>query len=142
LPASNNSKSAFPASSATHGLEGSVRNGTLIIVEGTPLPSSGKITSEPFSQGWRIVTNLSGQGLDRHFSQIGWTVFQKAAPVQASILCLAKRRPFLKAFRKILQTIGVKKFNCLEVTSVVKKTVMGVTYVHMSARARNIQKRL
>jgi hypothetical protein len=122
-------------------LEGSVKNGTLIIVEGTPLPSSGEITSQPFSQGWRIVTNLSGQGLDRHFSQIGWTVFQKAAPVHASILSLGKSRP-LKAFRKILRTIGVKKFNCLEVTRVVKKTVMGVTYVHMSARARNIQKRL
>jgi hypothetical protein len=122
-------------------LEGSVKNGTLIIVEGTPLPGFGKITSEPFSKGWRIVTNLSGQGLDRHFSQIGWTVFQKAALVQANILCLGKSQPFLKAFRKILRNIGAKKFNCLEVTSVVEKTIMGVTYVHMSARARNIQKR-
>jgi hypothetical protein len=122
-------------------LEGSVKNGSLIIVEGTPLPDFGKITSEPFSKGWRIVTNLSGQGLDRHFSRVGWTVFQKAAPVQANILCLGKSQPFLKAFRKILQNIGARKFNCLEVTGVVKKTVMGVTYVHMSARARNIQKR-
>jgi hypothetical protein len=122
-------------------LEGSVKNGTLIIVEGTPLPGSGKILSEPFSKGWRIVTNLSGRGLDRHFSQIGWTVFQKAAPVQASILCLGKNQPFLKAFRKILRNIDARKFNCLEVTSIVKKTVMGVTYIRMSARARNIQKR-
>ncbi len=122
-------------------MEGSIRNGTLIIVEGTPLPDSGKITSEPFSRGWRIVTNLRGQGLDRHFSHIGWTVFQKAAPVQASILCFGKSQSFLKAFRKILRNIGAKKFNCLEITSVIEKTVMGVTYVHISARARNIQKR-
>lgn len=122
-------------------MEGSVKDGTLIIVEGTPLPDSGKITSEPFSRGWRMVTNLKGQGLDRHFSDFGWTVFQKAAPVQASILCLGKSQPFLKAFRKILRTIGARKFNCLEITNVIEKTVMGVTFVHMSARARNIQKR-
>lgn len=122
-------------------MEGSVKNGTLIIVEGTPLPDSGKITSEPFSKGWRRVTNLRGQGLDRHFSHIGWTVFQKAAPVQASILSFGRSEPFLLAFRKLLRNVGAKKFNCLEITGVTKKAFMGVTYVHMSARARNIQKR-
>jgi hypothetical protein len=122
-------------------MEGSVKNGTLMIVEGTALPDSGQITSEPFAKGWRVVTNLRGQGLDKYFNHIGWTVFQKAAPVQASILCLEKSQPFLIAFRKILRNIGAKKFNCLEITSVIKKTFMGVTYVHMSARARNIQQR-
>jgi hypothetical protein len=122
-------------------LEGSVKNGTLIIAEGTPLPDSGKITSEPFSQGWRMITNLRGQGLDRHFSQMGWTVFQKATPLSAYSLGFGERQAVLKAFHKILRDSGAKKFNCLEVTSLVKKSVMGVTYVGMSARARNIQKR-
>lgn len=122
-------------------MEGSVKNGTLIIVEGTPLPPFGKITSDPFCKGWRIIKNLSGQGLDKDFSRVGWTVFQKAAPVQASIMCLGTSQPLLKAFRKVLRKIGVKRFNCLEVTSVVQKTVMGVAYVRMSARARNIQQR-
>jgi hypothetical protein len=122
-------------------MQGSLKNGTLIIVEGTPLPDSGKITSEPFSKGWRMVTNLRGQGLDRYFSHMGWTVFQKAAPVQANILCFGKSEPFLKIFRKLLRNIGSKKFNCLEITGVNKRAFMGITYVHMSARARNIQKR-
>jgi hypothetical protein len=123
-------------------MQASLKNGTLIIAEGTSLPNSSKITSEPFSHGWRMITNLRGQGLDRHFSQMGWTVFQKATPLSVYSLGFGERQTVLKAFYKILQNSGAKKFNCLEVTSVVKKTVMGVTYVGMSARARNIQKRL
>jgi hypothetical protein len=122
-------------------MPGSLKNGTFIIAEGTSLPDSSKITSEPFSQGWRMITNLRGQGLDRHFSQIGWTVFQKATPLSVKSLGFGESQTLLKAFHKILRDSGSRKFNCVEITRAVTKTFLGVSYVQMSARARNIQKR-
>ncbi len=118
-----------------------LRTGTLIIAEGTSLPDSSKITSEPFSKGWRMITNLRGQGLDKHFSQMGWTVFQKAMPLSVNSLGLGESQAVLKAFRKILRDSESRKFNCVEITRAVTKTFLGVSYVQMSARARNIQKR-
>ena len=84
-------------------MQGSLKNGTLIIAEGTSLPDSSKITSEPFSQGWRMITNLRGQGLDRHFSQMGWTVFEKATPLSVNSLGFGESQTVLKAFHKILR---------------------------------------
>lgn len=122
-------------------MQGSLKNGTLIIAEGTSLPDSSKITSEPFSQGWRVITNLRGQGLDRHFSQMGWTVFEKATPLSVKRLGFGESQTVLKAFHKILRHSGSRKFNCVEITRAVTKTFLGVCYVQMSARARNIRKR-
>jgi hypothetical protein len=118
-----------------------LKTGTLIIAEGTSLPDSSGIKSEPFSKGWRMITNLRGQGLDRDFSQMGWTVFQKSTPLSVNCLGFGESQAVLKAFRKILRDSGSRKFNCVEITRAVTKTFLGVSYVQMSARARNIQKR-
>jgi hypothetical protein len=121
-------------------LEG-IKNGVLIIAEGVSLPASCDIRSEPFSQGWREVTNLEGRGLDRRFNDIGWTIFQKAALTTVSVLGFGENQTLRKAFRKIVRKSGSVKFNCVEITQAKEKTFMGVTYVLMSARARNIQQR-
>ena len=116
-------------------------NGILIIAEGLSLPASCNVKSQPFSQGWRAVTNLEGRGLDRRFSAIGWTVFQKAAPATVSVLGLGQGRTLRKAFRKIIRRNGSVNFNCVEITKASEKSFMGITYVRMSAHTRNIQQR-
>ena len=88
-----------------------------------------------------MITNLRGQGLDRHFNHMGWTVFEKATPLTVNRLGFGKSQTVLKAFRKILRDSGYRKFNCLEITRAITKTLLGVSYVQMSARARSIQKR-
>lgn len=118
-----------------------VKNGTLIIAEGASLPASCNVRSEPFSKGWRAITNLDGRGLDKRFNDIGWTVFQKTEPATVSVLGLGESQTLRKAFRKILRGCGPLKFNCLEITEVVGKVFLGITYVRMSARARNIRER-
>ena len=118
-----------------------VKNGILIVAEGVSLPPSCNVSGQPFSQGWRVVTNLEGRGLDRRFSDIGWTVFQKAAPATVNVLGFGESQTLRKAFRKIIQGRGRLKFNCVEITQVMHKTFMGLAYVRMSARARNIQER-
>jgi hypothetical protein len=118
-----------------------VKNGTLIVAEGVLLPPSCNVSGKPFSQGWRVVTNLEGRGLDRRFSDIGWTVFQKAAPATVSVLGFGENQTLRKAFRKIVRGSGGLKFNCVEITRVMQKTFMGLAYVRMSARVRNIQER-
>ena len=88
-----------------------------------------------------MITNLRGQGLDKHFSQLGWTVFQKATPLTVNSLGFGESQTVLKAFHKILRNSGSRKFNCVEITRAVTKTLLGVSYVQVSARTRNIQKR-
>jgi hypothetical protein len=41
-----------------------IKVGTIFIEEGTPLPDSLRFESEPYSNGWRLVRNLDGYGLE------------------------------------------------------------------------------
>ncbi len=118
-----------------------VKDGTVIVAEGTSLPESCNVTSEPFSQGWRTVRNFESFRLDKHLSRIGWTFFYRAAPVKVSVLGIGNNRTLRKAFRKIIRGSRPLKFNCLEITETIRRDFMGITYIQMSAHARDIKER-
>src|SRR5690349_3457073 len=48
---------------------------TILIRNGTALPESLGLKSEPYSGNWRSVTNLDRQGLDNQLGKAGWTFF-------------------------------------------------------------------
>jgi hypothetical protein len=116
-----------------------VKDGTLIIAEGISLPESCNLTSEPFSKGWRAVRNFESFGLGKHLSRLGWTFLYKAAPVKVSVLGIGNNRTLRKAFRKIIRGSRPVKFNCLEITEAIRRRFIGITYVRMSAHARDIK---
>jgi hypothetical protein len=118
-----------------------VKDGTLLVAEGTSLPEFCNLASEPFSKGWRTVRDFEGFGLDKHLSRIGWTFFYRAAPVKVSVLGLGNNRTLRKAFRKIIRGSRRLTFNCLEITETTRKDFMGITYIQMSAHARDIKER-
>lgn len=118
-----------------------IKIGTLIIAEGIPLPLCG-LQTESFSAGWRTVTNIQALGMDKRFSEMGWSCFEKASPTSVNAVGLGDAATLLKAFQKLIRQSKTVKFNCLEITEAVHKTFMGLSFVHLSARARNIKQRL
>lgn len=118
-----------------------IKIGTLIIAEGIPLPLCD-LQTESFCAGWRTVTNIQALGMDKRFSELGWSCFQKASPASVNAVGMGDAATLLKAFQKLIRQSKTVKFNCLEITETVHKTFMGVSFVHLSARARNIKQRL
>jgi hypothetical protein len=119
-----------------------IKNGTLIIAEGLALPSAGDLKTLPFCSGWRAITNMEAHRVDKRFSELGWTCFQKAGPETVNMIGFGKAHTLVKAFQKIVRDNGELKFNCMEITQAVQKNFMGISYVHLAARARNIKQRL
>jgi hypothetical protein len=119
----------------------SVKNGTLIIAEGIPLPMSDAKT-QSFCAGWRTVKNMEARGMDKRFSEMGWSCFEKSSPATVNVMGLGHAATLIKAFQKLVRQRKAVKFNCLEITEAVHKTFMGVSFVHLAARARNIKRRL
>jgi hypothetical protein len=120
----------------------SIKNGTLIIADGLALPSACDLKTLPFCTGWRAITNMEAYGVDKRFSEMGWTCFQKAAPGSVNMIGFGNAHTLIKAFKKIVRENGRVKFNCMEITQAVQKTFLGISYVHLAARARNIKQRL
>lgn len=119
-----------------------IKNGTLIIAEGLALPFSCDLKTQPFCTGWKTVLNMEASSVDKRFSEMGWTCFQKALPGSVNMIGFGNTHTLVKAFQKIVRDNGQVKFNCMEITQAVQKNFIGVSYVHLAARARNIKQRL
>jgi hypothetical protein len=116
-----------------------IKTGTILIEEGTVLPESLQFESEPYSNGWRLVKNLDGYGLDRKIREAGWTFFYMAAEVNATAVGFDVEKTRRRAIRKVIAYMKSDRSNCLEITQVAVKRFWGLPYVTVSAHARHIQ---
>lgn len=112
--------------------------GTVFIEEGTPLPDSLKVESEPYSNGWRSVKNLNGYGLDRKIRDAGWTFFD-LAQIRASAFGFDREKAARRALNRVLVNVKADSFNSLEISQVAAKRFLGLPYVTVSANARHLQ---
>ena len=116
-----------------------IRTGTILIEEGALLPESLGFESEPYSKGWRLVKNLDSRGLDRKIRDAGWTFFFMAGGVNASAVGSDLEKTTRRAIKKVIASMELDGFNCLEIAQVAAKRFLGLPYVTVSAHPRHIQ---
>ena len=116
-----------------------IRTGTILIKEGALLPESLGFESEPYSKGWRLVKNLDSRGLDRKIRDAGWTFFFMAGGVNASAVGSDLEKTTRRAIKKVIASMELDGFNCLEIAQVAAKRFLGLPYITVSAHPRHIQ---
>ena len=125
-------------------MENTIKPGTILISEGALLPESlqpeGRIDSEPYALGWRLVKNLDSKGLDRIITQAGWNFFYIAGVLETNAFGSDEKMTTRKAIKQVITKMKSKNFNCLEITHVAAKRSLGLPYVSVSAHSRHIQK--
>ena len=119
-----------------------IKPGTILIKEGTLLPQTLRFESEPCVQGWRLVMDLDGCGLDRKIREAGWTFFCLADQIGVTVFGIDEQKTLSRAVEQILAKLESAEFNCLEIMRVdseASKRFLGVRYVTVSAQSRDIQ---
>jgi hypothetical protein len=119
-----------------------IKPGTVLIKEGTLLPQTLRFESEPCMQGWRLVMDLDGCGLDRKIREAGWTFFCLAGQIGVTVFGIDEQKTLSRAVEQILANLASAEFNCLEIMRVdseASKRFLGVRYVTVSAQSRDIQ---
>jgi len=116
-----------------------IKMGTVLIEEGVIFPDSLRLESEPYLNGWRVVKELDGYGLDRKMSEAGWTCFYMAEEIKASAVAFDGERSLSKAVNQILTKLKLERFNSLEITEVSTKRYLGLPRTMITAHARHIQ---
>ncbi len=121
-----------------------IKTGTILIEEGALLPESLRFESEPYANGWRLVKDLDGYGLDRKIREAGWTFFYMAGEIKASVLGFDGEETKRRAIKRMVAILKSDKFNfnSLEITQVAAKRFLGLPYVSVSAHWRHIQESL
>jgi hypothetical protein len=120
-------------------MEERIKTGTILIEEAALLPESLQVQSEPCSNGWRLVKDLDGYGLDRKIRDAGWTFFYMAGEVHATAVGSDLEKTKRKAIQRVLANRKSPKFNCLEIAQAATKRFLGLPYVSVSAHWRHIQ---
>jgi hypothetical protein len=113
------------------------KSGTILIRDETPLPVGLAIERDDFLPGWKVVKDLDGYQLGRKIEEAKWNFFYLAGEIRVTVLGSGSktlRRAVKRALAK-----QEKQFNSLEITTVVSKRFLGLTFVGVGAHTRHIQ---
>ncbi len=113
--------------------------GTILIEERPLITKFLGLESEPCSGKWSVVRGLDGFALDRKIHAAGWNFFFMAAEVKVTFFGAPGRTKIQNALRRILSKVRPQSFNCLEITGIVAKRFLGMSYATVSAHSRHIQ---
>ena len=117
-----------------------INAGSVLVKEGVRLPKLPRFESEPFSDGWRLIKNLDGYGLDRKIRDLGWSfVSLPGGEIKATAVGFDRQETAHRAAIRGFSKSKAKRFNALEITRVTVKRFLGLLYVMVSARLRLIQ---
>jgi hypothetical protein len=116
-----------------------IKIGTLLIKEGTPLAETLPLESDPYLKGWRLVKNLGSSGMDRKLCAVGWTFFYMAVEVNAMAFGSGPEKTTRRAVKKTIANMKSDRFNCLEISRVAAKSFLGLPYVTVAGHPRHIR---
>jgi hypothetical protein len=116
-----------------------IRTGSILIKDGTPLPGGLVVRSDAYVPGWRLVRNLGAFGFDGKIHEVGWTTSYTEDETNVTVFGFDARKTVCKALEQILANPKSAKCNSLEikqVTSVASARFLGVTYLTVRAQFR------
>jgi hypothetical protein len=108
--------------------------GTILIEQGTPMPSSMSLATESYAFGWSAITDLTRLELGRQLEGAGWTFFYMAGEIETTGFGFDEQSRTHSAIAQIIKAAKLQAFNCLEITQI-KEIVPGST-LHEDPRSR------
>ena len=90
-----------------------IQAGRIFVRDGTALPKTLQIESEPYMPGWRSVSNLDGCALGEKIHAAGWTFFCLAYETTATVFGIDAEKMTRRAIERILanRRAEAEKFN-------------------------------
>src|SRR3989442_6900174 len=110
-----------------------IKTGTILIKEGTPLPEALRFETEPCAPSWTLVKNLDGYGVNRKIDEAGWTFFCLAGEIKATVFGFDAQKAVRRAVRRILSRLKGEGFNYIGVPACASKHILWSHYARLSA---------
>jgi hypothetical protein len=116
-----------------------LKQGSVLIRQGTVTPESLELESEELCEGWDRVRNTEAGQLELSLRLAGWHMFYMADAVHAFALGALDQDTIRTAATSLLRKLRPQMFNCVELTGLSAKHFAGIPYVHLSGTPRHIQ---
>src|SRR5437868_10520891 len=115
-----------------------IKAGTVLIENGTLLPRSLALASEPYSRGWTTVSNVRSD-FERDITQAGWTFFFLAGAIEATVFGFSAEVAVQTAVERLIRNAKALNCNCLQIGQVTMKSFLGLPFASVTAHSRRIQ---
>lgn len=116
-----------------------IKTGTILIEQSVSVPGSAQFDTQGYCKGWRAVTGLNSDGVDRKIRAAGWAFFFMAGEIRATVFGGDAEKATRGAIQRLLEKLNPEKFNSLQITEVASKRFFGFPYISVSAHWRHIQ---
>lgn len=117
----------------------SIQIGSILMKQGPLITQLPGLESEACSGNWKLLKALDGIALDHKIHAAGWNFFFMATEVKVMFFGALGAKKILNALHRIVEKVKGQDFNCLEVTGIVAKRFLGVSYAIVSAHSRHVQ---
>ena len=119
-----------------------IRVGSILIKENLSFPVGVTVDSEAYLRGWKLVRNLDGYGLARMIVKAHWNFFYLAGDMRAIAFGSESLGTLHRALKQIVRKPEGQHYNALEITRVVARRFLGVSFMRVTANFRHIQERV
>ena len=116
-----------------------MRRGSLLVTNATIFPPSVVLDSNPCALGWRFLKGINSQEMKELIAQADWNFFYIATERKATVWGWNKVAALQRALRRITARADETEYNCLEIKEVDAGRLMGIWFVRLTARSRQIQ---
>jgi hypothetical protein len=117
-----------------------IRVGTMLIADGTHTPESLVVDTERYSAGWSSITGSTSVQLGKEIENAGWAFFYMAGEIRTSGFGLSDQSRTARAVAHLINAVRRENCNCLEITQMRRRSVLGLSYTSLVAHARHIQR--
>src|SRR6266436_2651201 len=116
-----------------------IKSGTILIKDGTLLPTDLLVESERYAPNWKAVKRFDGFGLDPKINEANWNFCYLAGEIRATVLCRDRPGTLRRAVKCGLAKQEGQKFNSVDITKVVSSRFLGIPFMSVTAHSRHIQ---
>ena len=115
-----------------------IQCGTMMVYQSANLRSIA-LESEAYFENWRSLGIAESLGLNRRVRAKGWSLFFMAGEITAVVPGWGGDNTLRRGVKRLLAQTRLQNLNCLEVTDVRRKYLLGIPYLAISANPRHIQ---
>lgn len=113
--------------------------GTMLIQDGTRMPSTVVVSTEHYSVDWSSIMGSSSAQLGREIANAGWTFFYMAGQIGRNGFGFSDQSRVGRAVGHLIKAVKLQNCNCLEITEIRQRSFLGLPYTTLVNHARHIQ---
>ena len=118
-----------------------IQVGSILMENSAATARALAIESEPYTKSWRLLSFHNGRDLDRRVRATSWSFFFLAEAKRGKFLGARSESGMFKVITRILAKSSEQCFNCLEITEILEKCLLGIHYTTIVAHCRHLQPR-